>query len=174
MSGRILPVLLGLLILGTSPPALSESKTFSCTATITIPAVLEVLLSEEELNVHLTPGATATTGLSLSVGTNCWPLELYLGLVSPPEAGSALAFAYRFGIETESLTIPLWIQIPAFALASPLDLPSPGWTTYTLFIRITAGENIVPGEYLQILRLTFRSTTGLVETRDIPIRVVAG
>ncbi len=170
MNRRIIIVFLGLLILGICFLASAGSKTFSWTSTLTIPAVLEVLPSEKELNLSLAPGTTAATSVTLSVGTNCWPLELFLGLLPPQETGPAFTFVYQFHVKAEAPP-PLWVEIPAFSLSSPLNLPSPAWTTYTLSIRVTAPEDTMPG-YVRILRLTFRSESGLVETRDLPIRVV--
>ena len=171
MNRRVLIVFVGLLVLGIGFLASAESKTFTWTATLTIPAVLEVLPSEKELDLSLTPGTTAATSITLSVGTNCWPLELYLGLLPAQETGPSFTFMYRLHVKAQAPP-PLWVEIPAFSLASPLNLTSPAWTTYTLSIRVTAPEDTIPGKYLQVLRLRFLSSSGLVETRDLPINVV--
>lgn len=172
MNQRLMAVFIGLLILGIGFLASAGSETFSWTATITIPAVLEVLPSDKELNLSLAPGTTATTSVTLSVGTNCWPLELFLGLLPPQETEPAFTFMYRFHVKAQAPP-SLWVEIPAFTLSSPLNLPSPAWTEYTLSIRITVPGDAILGEYVRILRLSFRSTTtALVETRDISIRIV--
>lgn len=171
MNRRILTVFLGLLVLGMGFLASAQAKTFTWTATLTIPAALEVLLDGEGLNFDLAPGDMSTDTVTLSVGTNDWPLELFLGLLPSQGTGPAFTFMYKFHVKAQAPP-PLWVEIPAFSLSSPLNLPSPAWTTYTLSIRITAPEDTMPGEYVRILRLTFRSESGLVEPRDIPIRVV--
>ena len=162
--------LLGLVVLATVSPVLAESKTFTATATLVIPAALEVLLDNDSLNLDVAPGAAATATTELSVGTNDWPLKLYANLLSPASS-AALNFEYRLEAEQGGSATPVWIKIPTCSLAPVMELPSPAWTDYTLAIRVTARENAMAGEYLQILRLIFHSSSGLVKMLNIPIRV---
>jgi len=173
MNRRLISVFLGLLVLGTGFLASAENETFSGTTTIIIPAALEVVPSETSLVVELVSGGTTNVTATLAVGTNDWPLELCLGLL-PPEPGLGLAFSYRFEVEQEEPPAPVWFQIPPFSCASPIELASPGWTRYTLSVSVTASEDVIPGEYLQVMRLSFHSSSGLVEIRNIPIRVRVG
>ena len=173
MNRILTSVLLGLLVLGTGFLASAENETFSGTTTIIIPAALEVVPSETNLVVALVSGGTASISATLAVGTNDWPLQLCLGLL-PPEPGLGLAFSYCFEEEQEEPPAPLWFQIPPFSGAPYIELASPGWTRYTLSVSVTAPEDVIPGEYLQVLRLSFHSSSGLVQMRDIPIRVRVG
>ena len=162
--------LLGLVVLATGCLVLAESKTFTATVTLVIPAALEVLLEDDSLNLDVAPGAAAMASTALSVGTNDWPLKLYASLLLPP-LSAGLTFEYRLEVQQGGSPLPVWIKIPTFSLAPVIELPSPAWTDYTLAIRVTADENAMPVEYLQILRLIFQSSSGLVEMRDISIGV---
>lgn len=174
MNRMLISVFLGLLVLGIAFLASAEDETFSGTTTIIIPAALEVVPSATNLVVEVVSGGTTNVTATLAVGTNDWPLELCLGLL-PPEPGLGLAFSYRFEVvEQEEPPAPLWFQILPFSCAPHIELSSPGWTRYTLSVSVTAPEDVIPGEYLQVLRLSFHSSSGLVEIRDIPIRVMVG
>jgi len=158
-------------VLAVALSGLGQAKILQWKATLTIPAALEVVPSKSDLEFQLEPGKAATIQLALSVGTNCWPLEFSLGFVHPSETDPAPSFAYRFWKEGDSAP-PLWIKVPPFSLDAPLDLPFPGWTTYNLAIRVATSADLAPGEYLQLLRLCFRSVPArLVQLEDIPIRV---
>lgn len=163
-------VFLGLVVLGASLLAFPQTRTFTGTITITIPPALELLLPSESLDLHLAPGTSAIRTVKLSVGTNDWPLELHFALLSSCfETG--LAFEYRLEAEKEGQITRSWIQIPAISLSTPVLLPFPSWTDYTLSIRATAQENAVPGTCFQSLRMILRSASGLIEIQDIPISV---
>jgi len=167
-------VFTGLLILGIGLSATAASKTFSWTSTVTIPAVLKVIPTDKALLLALTPGSTATAATSVSVGTNDWPLELFLGLLSQTgEAKAGIKLAYNFEVDARVSLIRTWLEIlPFTTTASPAAvLPSPGWTTYRLSIQVTGSTKITPGDYLYTLRLRFRSQSGRLETCDLPIHV---
>jgi len=170
MNRILISVLLSLLVLGTGFLASAEDETFNRTAAVVIPAALEVAPSETNLVVELVSGGTTSVTVTLAVGTNDWPVQLGLGLLSR-EPGLGLAFSYQFKVEQEEPPAPLWSQIPHFSCAPHIELTSPGWTRYTLSISVTAPEGAIPGECLQVLRLSFHSSSGLVDMRDIPIRV---
>ena len=163
-------VFLGLVVLGVSLLAFPQTRTFTGTITITIPPALELLLPSESLDLHLAPGTSAIRTVELSVGTNDWPLELHFTLVSSFfETG--LTFEYHLETVEEGQITRSWIQIPAISLSTPVLLPFPGWTNYTLSIRATAQENAVSGAFPQNLRMILRSASGLIEIQDIPISV---
>ena len=163
-------VFLGLVVLGVSLLAFPEAKTVTTTSTITIPPALELLLPSESLDLHLALGTSTIRTVKLSVGTNDWPLELHFTLLSSFfETG--LTFEYRLEAEKEGQITHSWIQIPTISLSTPVLLPFPSWTDYTLYIRATAQENAVPGTFPQNLRMILRSASGLIEIQGIPISV---
>ena len=174
MCKKLVLVFIGLLILGIGLSATAASKAFSWTSTVTIPAVLKVIPTDKELLLELTPGSTATAATSVSVGTNDWPLELFLGLL--PQTGKGepgIKLAYNFEIDARGSLTHTWLEIlPFTTTASPAAvLPSPGWTTYRLSIQVTGSTELSPGDYLYTLRLRFRSQSGRLETCDLPIHV---
>jgi len=170
MNRILTSVFLGLLVLGTGFLASAEDETFNRTMAIVISAALKVVPSATDLAVELVSGGTTNVTVTLAVGTNDWPLNLCLGLL-PPEPGLGLAFSHQFQVEQEEPPAPLWFQIPPFSCAPHIELTSPGWTRYTLSVSVTAPEDAIPGECLQVLQLSFHSSSSLVEMRDIPIRV---
>ena len=80
-------------------------------------------------------------------------------------------FEYRLETEKEGPITSSWTQIPAISLSTPVLLPFPSWTSYTLLIRATAQENALPGTFPQNLRMILRSASGLIEMQDIPVSV---
>jgi len=170
MKQGTLLVFLGLVVLGVSLLAFPETKTVTGTITMTIPPALELLLPSESLDLLLAPGTSAIRTVELSVGTNDWPLELHFTLL-PSLFEPVLAFEYRLEAEKEGQITRSWVQIPAISLSTPVLLPFPSWTDYTLSIRATAPENAVPGTFFQNLRMILRSTSGIIEIQDIPISV---
>jgi len=168
--GMVAVGLLGLVLFGISLAGFPETRTMTATVTITIPPALEVLLPTKTSDLYLAPGSSATTTVKLSVGTNDWPLELLFTLLSSLfEPG--LSFEYRLEAEKEGSITSSWTQIPRISLSTPVLLPFPSWTNYTLSIRATAQGNAVPGTFPQNLRMILRSASGLVEIRDIRISV---
>ena len=163
-------VFLGLVVLGVNLLAFPQTRTVTGTITITIPPALELLLPSKSLDLHLVPGTSAIRAVKLSVGTNDWPLELHFTLLSSLFE-PVLTFEYRLEAEQEGQITRSWIQIPAISLSTPVLLPFPSWTDYTLSIRATAQENAVPGTFPQNLRMILRSASGLIEIQDIPISV---
>ena len=163
-------VFLGLVVLGVSLLAFSQTRTVTGTITITIPPALELLLPSNSIDLHLAPGTLAIRTVKLSVGTNDWPLELHFTLLSPLFE-PAVTLEYLLEAEKEGQITRSWIQIPAISLSTPVSLPFPSWTDYTLSIRATAQENSVPGTFSQSLRMILRSASGLIEMQDIPISV---
>jgi len=169
--GTVAVGLLGLVLFGISLAGFPETRTMTATVTLTIPPALEVLLPTKTSNLHLAPGSSATTTVKLSVGTNDWPLELHFTLLSPLFE-PAVTLEYLLEAEKEGQITHSWIQIPAISLSTPVLLPFPSWTNYTLSIRATAQENAVPGTFPQNLRMILRSASGLIEIQDIPISVM--
>ena len=163
-------VFLGLVVLGVNLLAFPETRTVTATVTLTVSPILELRLPSMSPDLHLAPGTSAIRTIKLSVGTNDWPLELHFTLLASLfEPG--LTFEYRLEAEQEGQITRSWIQIPAISLSTPVLLPFPSWTDYTLSIRATAQENAVPGTFPQNLRMILRSASGLIEIQDIPISV---
>ena len=163
-------VFLGLVVVGVSLLAFPQTRTVTATITLTIPPALELRLPSMSPDLYLAPGTSAETTITLTVGTNDWPLDLHFSLLSS-RLESVLAFEYHLDAENEAQTPPSWIQIPPMSLSPPLLLPSSGWTNYALSVRTTARKDAAPGTYFQSLRMILRSTSGLVEIRDIPVSV---
>lgn len=174
MYKKLVLVFIGLLILGIGLSATAESKAFSWTSTVTIPAVLKVIPTDKALLLELTPGSTAIAATSVSVGTNDWPLEFFLGLLSQTgETKPVIKLAYNFEVDARVSLTRTWLEIlPFTTTAFPAAvLSSPGWTTYRLSIQVTGSTETTPGDYLYTLRLSFRSQSGRLETCDLPIHV---
>jgi len=103
------------------------------------------------------------------VGTNDWPLDLYLGLVGAAKPEFDLFYQFVRGQELG----PMWVSVPVFSYGNPVDqLPYPAWTDYTLGIMVKPPEGTTQGTYHFKLRLLLRSSSGLVESLDIPVEVV--
>ena len=160
----------GLVLLAVGFLSFSQTKPLTGTINAVIPPGLEVQMADGSLALGLVLGTSAVAATELSVGTNDWPLELYADVL-PAEEGSALAFEYRLETAQESFPKSSWIRVLNSKLAPPIELPSPGWTTYTMSIRVSAQEGTPPGTFFRSLRLIFRSRSGLVEARDIPVSV---
>ena len=160
-----------LLLLGTGILASSQARPFTGTIKLVVPPALEVQLARRSLAFDLTPGSTTVAATELSVGTNDWPLELYASVL-PSGSGSTLLFEYQLASAQGSLPIPSWIKVQPFKLTPSIELTSPGWTMYTLFVRVTAQGDAASGSFFQSLRLVLRSRSGLVEAMDIPFSVM--
>jgi len=163
-------VLLALTVLGVALLSFPQTRAVTATITLTIPAALELQLSSMRSDLYLASGTSPQTAISLRVGTNDWPLDLRLSLL-PSSLESPLAFEFHLCVEGEVRPSLSWTRIPVMLLSPPVLLPSPGWTSYTLSVRATAQDDTAPGIYVQILRMILRSTSGLVEIRDISVPV---
>ncbi len=170
MKPKVVVTIFRLLLPGMSFLASSQTRTSTATIKLVIAPALEVSTSGSRFDFDLDLGTTATAATELYVGTNDWPLDLSISMLSA-KAGSDVSFEYRLETIPESLPLPSWSKIPDFELASPIELASPGWTRYRLFVRVAVPENACPGTFQQVLRLIFHSSSSLVEIRDIPIHV---
>lgn len=170
MRQRTVLGLLGLIVLGVSLLAFPQTRTVTGTITLTIPPALELQLPRVSQDLYLAAGKSDEMTINLTVGTNDWPLDLHFSLLSS-HSESVLDFEYRIEAEGEAQTSLSWVQIPTMSLSRLLLLASPGWTNYTLSVRATVQEDAAPGTYFQNLRMILRSTSGLVEIRDIPVFV---
>jgi len=166
----VLGLLVLIVLVGASLLAFPQTRTVTGIITATIPPALELQLPSVSQDLYLVAGKSAEMTINLAVGTNDWPLDLHFSLLSS-HSESVLDFEYRIEAEDEAQTSPSWVQIPTMLLSQRLLLPSSGWTNYTLSIRATAQEDAAPGTYFQNLRMILRSTSGLVEVRDIPASV---
>jgi len=170
MKQRAVLGFLGLIVLGVSFLAFPETETATVAITIMVAPILELQLPSMNQDLYLAAGKSAEMTINLTVGTNDWPLELHFSLLSS-HSESVLDFEYRIEAEDEAQASPSWVQIPITSLSRPQLLPSSGWTNYTLSVRATTQKDAAPGTYFQSLRMILRSTSGLVEVRDIPVSV---
>ena len=157
----------GLILLTIGFLSFSQRNPLVGTISAVVPPGLEVRMADEGLALNFEFGTLAVAATELSVGTNDWPLEVYAE-VFPVEERSALVFDYRLEIAQESSPKSPWIRLLNSKPSPPIQLFSPGWTTYTLSIRVSAQEAL-PGTFFRNLRLIFCSQAGLVETIVIDV-----
>lgn len=168
---RFLLVVLALMF--TFGYVLVAGDTCRMTSTFTIPAALELYTDTKQptLRLEAACGGQVQAKLALRVGTNDWPLDLHLGLVSGAGGEPAFNLFYQF-VRGDQLG-PAWISLPLFFHTNPVDqLPYPAWTDYTLAIRVNVPENTTQGTYSYKVRLLLRSRSGLTESVDLPVQVV--
>ncbi|HAF71043.1 MAG: hypothetical protein XD60_1251 [Acetothermia bacterium 64_32] len=173
MKGVQLFTLVTGVMLGAGCISAASTDTCRVTSTFTIPAALELHTYSKQpslvLEVHA--GELAKEEFSLRVGTNDWPLDLYLGLVFDGSPKPEFEPFYQF-VRGQELG-PTWVSVPVFSYGNPVDqLPYPAWTDYTLGIMVNPPEGTAQGTYRFKLRLLLRSSSGLIQSLDIPVEVI--
>ncbi|MEM3433682.1 MAG: hypothetical protein QXQ66_10045 [Candidatus Hadarchaeum sp.] len=160
------------LVIGWSLFSVGQEVLIHCPTSFTIPAALEMgfVDTAAAFTVKALPDQPVIAKLVLRVGTNDWPLKLHLGLVEPNNVQPSTFVFYQFVKGTE-LGI-LWLSIPVFSETVWIaELPDPGWTEYTLAIRVNPLSDVSPGCYVWKLRILLRSNSGLEKKCDIPIEI---
>jgi len=155
-------LLLGWLITGLlCIPALADSVTMR--VELTIPAALEVHLEDDALAWPI--GSFESQYLTMTVGTNDWPLTLTLWLDSSAEIVEALRLEVCFVLgENVDGSEAAWTPILSTEQGLTFQLHLHGWQTYSLGLR-TLGRLDNPPSIPLIL--AFESSSGIGETRKI-------
>lgn len=150
----------------------ASAEAFLFSSTFTIPAALEIHADTDQpvLRLELSASGYVRGELRLSVGTNDWPLQLFLGLVEEAEAhrGSSLFYQFVRGRELGHA----WVSMPTFSSTEPVDqLPFPAWTDYTLAVRGPLSGDAHEGTCRNTVRILLLSKSGQIAFLDVPIDV---
>jgi len=166
-------ILVATVMLGAGCVLAASTDTCRMTSAFTIPAALELHTygKQPSLVLEAHAGELAKEELPLQVGTNDWPLNLYLGVVFAGVAKPEFDLFYQF-VRGQELG-PMWVSLPVFSNGNPVgQLPYPAWTDYTLGIMVKLPEDTAQGTYHFKIRLLLRSSSGLVKSLNIPVEVV--
>lgn len=165
----LIALVVALTLLG-GQTAVAEGHALVLSSSFAVRAALKAdfLAPATGLQLHTTPGQAAVVEGTLRVGTNDWPLDLHLGILSEQGSVEGATLLYRFTEEPDPASA--WVAMTAFSEVEPVaQLPSPAWTDYSLAVRVTPPDGTPSGSHRWAVRVLLRSRSGQVATVEFPV-----
>jgi len=148
----------------------AQARTVTATITVVVRPVLEARADHQEMAFRLPQGSTAEETFGLEIGTNDWPIELHLSLLSV-DREDGLSFSCGIRRDGDSAGAFTWIDPLTTSLSPAIRLRTPGWSRYSITIRVIAAVDSHVAAHTSALSIVLRSASGLVLVKEVPILV---